>query len=144
VFELVFLCRVKRNLLQINKKSFDCFWKKNEKRKTENFFIIKKNWNKKQKKKLFSWNLRQKGPHQNGPATKRATTKQAMPKWSRHKVIYPCPGASTREELFWSLCQSATCYFQSNYSKVEEIPLSALPKNTTCSCEVRLYSTLSV
>jgi len=26
---------------------------------------------------------------------------------------------------------AATCYYQSNHSKVEAIPLSALPKNTT-------------
>jgi len=38
--------------------------------------------------------LRQKGPHQNGAATKwamrkRVTTKRAAPKWSHYKVVYP-------------------------------------------------------
>jgi len=30
-----------------------------------------------------------------------------------------------------SSSQAATCYYQSNHSKVEAIPISALPKNTT-------------
>jgi len=33
--------------------------------------------------------------------------------------------------FMWSLSQAATCYYQSIHSKVEAIPLSALPKDTT-------------
>jgi len=37
----------------------------------------------------------------------------------------------TAKGPFWSSSQAATCYYQSNHSKVEAIPLSALPKDTT-------------
>jgi len=43
-------------------------------------------------------------------------------------------GTSTkrqRRELLRYSSQAVTCYYQSIHSKVEEIPLSALPKNTT-------------
>jgi len=33
--------------------------------------------------------------------------------------------------FFWYSYQSAICYYQSNHSKVEAIPLSALPMDTT-------------
>jgi len=36
----------------------------------------------------------------------------------------------TAKGPFRSSSQAATCYYQSNHSKVEEIPLSALPKDT--------------
>jgi len=39
-----------------------------------------------------------------------------------------------QETAKWPLrssSQAATCYYQSNHSKVEAIPLSALPKDTT-------------
>jgi len=39
------------------------------------------------------------------------------------------PGDS--EVTFWSSSHAATCYYQSNHSKVEAIQLSALPKDTT-------------
>jgi len=31
----------------------------------------------------------------------------------------------------WSSSQATTCYYQSNHSKVEAIPLSALPEDIT-------------
>jgi len=37
----------------------------------------------------------------------------------------------TAKGSFRSSVQAATCYYQSNYSKVEAIPLSTLPKETT-------------
>jgi len=37
----------------------------------------------------------------------------------------------TAKGLFWSSSQATTCYYQSICSKVEAIPLSALPKDTT-------------
>jgi len=37
----------------------------------------------------------------------------------------------TAKKPFWSSSQAATCYYQSNHSKVEAIPLSSLPKDTT-------------
>jgi len=37
----------------------------------------------------------------------------------------------TTKEPFQSSSQSATCYYHSNHSKVEEISLSDLPKDTT-------------
>jgi len=37
----------------------------------------------------------------------------------------------TAKEPFRSSSQAATCYYQANHSKVEAIPLSALPKDTT-------------
>jgi len=40
-------------------------------------------------------------------------------------------GLETAKEPFRSSSQAATCYYQSNHSKVEAIPLSALPKDTT-------------
>jgi len=50
-----------------------------------------------------------------------------------------CLGLGTHVDLdqetakgpFRSSGQAATCYYQSNHSKVEAIPLSALPKDTT-------------
>jgi len=36
-----------------------------------------------------------------------------------------------RRKLLLSLSQAATCCYQSNRSKIEAIPLSALPKDTT-------------
>jgi len=44
-------------------------------------------------------------------------------------VKVPRPGDS--EGPFRSSSQAATCYYQSNHSKVEAIMLSALPKDTT-------------
>jgi len=44
-------------------------------------------------------------------------------------VKVPRPGDS--EGTFRSSSQAATFYYQSNHSKVEAIPLSALPKETT-------------
>jgi len=35
------------------------------------------------------------------------------------------------KESFGSSSQAVTCYYQSNHSKVEAIPISALPKDTT-------------
>jgi len=40
-------------------------------------------------------------------------------------------GANTLRFRHSFICQAATCYYQSNQSKVEAFPLSALPKNTT-------------
>jgi len=37
----------------------------------------------------------------------------------------------TAEIPFRSSSQAATCYYQSNHSEVEAIPLSTLPKDTT-------------
>jgi len=34
----------------------------------------------------------------------------------------------------WTLTQAATCYYQSNHSKVVAIPLSALPKEKKRTC----------
>jgi len=45
-----------------------------------------------------------------------------------------CQGTSTRRHRrdFYDLpSQAATCFYLSNYSKVEAIPVSALPKDTT-------------
>jgi len=36
-----------------------------------------------------------------------------------------------RKNLFGLRVKLATCYYQSNHSKVQAIPLSALPKDTT-------------
>jgi len=44
-------------------------------------------------------------------------------------VKLPRPGDS--EGTFAVSSEAATCYYQSNYSKVEAIPLRALPKDTT-------------
>jgi len=44
-------------------------------------------------------------------------------------VKVPRPGDS--EVTFAVFDQAATCYYQSNHSKVEAISLSALPKDTT-------------
>jgi len=48
-------------------------------------------------------------------------------------VKVPRPGDSeVTFSVFESSCrQAATCYYQSNHSKVEAISLSALPKDTT-------------
>jgi len=46
-------------------------------------------------------------------------------------VKVPRPGDSKGTGSFWFSRQAATCYYQSNHSKVEAIPLSALPKGTT-------------
>jgi len=56
--------------------------------------------------------------------------------WFRYSFI--CQGISTVKRFvketvkgpFWSSSQAATYYYQSNYLKVEAIPLSALPKDT--------------
>jgi len=45
----------------------------------------------------------------------------------------------TAKKPFRSSSQAATCYNQSNHSKVEAIPLTALPKDTTSEL-VGLYS----
>jgi len=37
----------------------------------------------------------------------------------------------TAKELFRPSSQAVTCYHQSNHSKVEAIPLSAMPKDIT-------------
>jgi len=45
-----------------------------------------------------------------------------------------CQGTSTRrqqKDLFDLPSQAATCYYRSNHSRLEAIPLSALPKDTT-------------
>jgi len=45
-----------------------------------------------------------------------------------------CQGTSTRRQqsdLFRSSSQAATCYYQSNHTKVEAIPLSPCFKGTT-------------
>jgi len=44
-------------------------------------------------------------------------------------VKVPRPGYS--EGIFAVFVSNFTCYYQSNYSRVETIPLSALPKDTT-------------
>jgi len=56
--------------------------------KRRNFFYKLKNWNKKQKKKLFSWNLSQKGPLQNSQR-KKGHNKTGSAKWSRQKDVLP-------------------------------------------------------
>jgi len=40
-------------------------------------------------------------------------------------------GHKTAKGPFRSSSQAATCYYQSNHSKIEAIPSSALPKDTT-------------
>jgi len=45
-------------------------------------------------------------------------------------VKVPRPGIS--EVTFSVLSQAVTCYYQSNHSKVDAIPLSTLPKDTAC------------
>jgi len=45
------------------------------------------------------------------------------------------------ERTFSMLSQAATCYYQSNHSKMEAIPLSALPKDTASEL-TGLFSTL--
>jgi len=60
------------------------------------------------------------------------------------RYSFICQGISTRRQRS-DLCglpiQAATCYYQSNHSKVEAIPLSALPKkNNKRTC--RLFFTL--
>jgi len=63
-----------------------------------------------------------------------------------------CQGTSTRKQRsdFSVFEKAATCYYQSNQLKVEAIPLSALPKDTTSEldgvslhnpCKVYLYKT---
>jgi len=44
-----------------------------------------------------------------------------------------CLSQETAKGPLRSSSQAAICYYQSNHSKVEEIPLSALPKDTTIS-----------
>jgi len=61
--------------------------------------------------------------------------------WSRTQVYslrfrysFFCQGTSTRRQrrdFFSLLSQAATCYYQSNHSKIEAISFSALPKDTT-------------
>jgi len=63
-------------------------------------------------------------------------------KFYNYKVIFSCKmtnlGLGTKlfvkvldQETAKGPFRSATCYYQSNHSKVEAIPLSALPKDTT-------------
>jgi len=40
-----------------------------------------------------------------------------------------CLSQETAKEPQWFSSQAATCYYQSNYSNVEAIPLRALPKD---------------
>jgi len=51
------------------------------------------------------------------------------------QIRLSCPlGTSTRKQrsdLFGHKSQAATCYYQSNHSKIDAILLSALPKDTT-------------
>jgi len=51
----------------------------------------------------------------------------------KYRYSFICQGTSTRRAKwpFRSSIQTATCYYQSNHSKVEAIPFSALPKDTT-------------
>jgi len=53
----------------------------------------------------------------------------------RYRYSFICQGTSTRRQSssrpLRSSSQAATCYYQSNHSKVEVIPSSALPKDTT-------------
>jgi len=41
------------------------------------------------------------------------------------------PDQETAKGLFWFSSQAATCNYQSNHAKVETVPLSALPKDTS-------------
>jgi len=49
----------------------------------------------------------------------------------RYSFICQDLDQETAKGPFRSSSQAATCYYQSNYSKVEPIPLSALSKDTT-------------
>jgi len=49
--------------------------------------------------------------------------------WFRFRYSFICQGTSTRRQrsdLFGLKSQAATCYYQSNHSKVKAIPLSTL------------------
>jgi len=50
----------------------------------------------------------------------------------------------TAKGTFRSSSQAATCYYQSNHSKVQAIPLSTLPKGTTIKRTSRPIFTLSI
>jgi len=55
-------------------------------------------------------------------------------KYIRFRYSFIRQGTSTRRQRMWpfrSSSQAATCYYQFNHSKVEAIPVSALPKDTT-------------
>jgi len=47
------------------------------------------------------------------------------------RLFVKVPRSGDSEVTFRSSSQAATCYYQSNHSKVEAISLSALPKDTT-------------
>jgi len=49
----------------------------------------------------------------------------------KYRYSFICQGASTRRQRSDLSSQAATFYYQYNHSKVEAIPLSALPKDTT-------------
>jgi len=63
----IFLCRVKRSILQINKKCFNYFLKN---KKDGNFFYKLKKLKQKQKKKIITIKFAKKGPLQNGQRQK--------------------------------------------------------------------------
>jgi len=46
-------------------------------------------------------------------------------------LFVKAPRTGDSKETFLSLSQAAACYYQSDHSKVEAIPLSSLPKYTT-------------
>jgi len=50
----------------------------------------------------------------------------------------------TAKRLFWFTSQTATCYYQSIFSKAEAIRLNTLPKHTTSGKLCRPIFTLSL
>jgi len=64
---------------------------------------------------------------------------------ARFRYSFICQGLrylnqETGKWPFRSSSQAATCYYQSNHSKVEAIPLRALPKDTTRELLAYLYT----
>jgi len=51
-----------------------------------------------------------------------------------------CLGQETAKWPLRCSCQSAICYYQSNHSKVEAIPLSALPKTQQANLPAYLHT----
>jgi len=51
-------------------------------------------------------------------------------------------GGATAKKPFRSSSQAATCYYQPNHSKVEAIPLSTFPQDTTSELAGYLHTTL--
>jgi len=66
------------------------------------------------------------------------------PIFKAFNLFVKIPRPEDSEGIFYSLCQAATCYYQSNRSKVETIPLSALHEATTSELSYNISLMLNV